>query len=95
MRNIQQTFLTASLAGALALSCLFTWAATVPKGVQLHAEQTLIRNNGSEPETLDPSLIESVGAANLTRDLFEGLTSIDAQAKSYRAWPKSGGKSTH
>lgn len=81
MRNIQQTFLTASLAGALALSCLFTWAATVPKGVQLHAEQTLTRNNGSEPETLDPSLIESVGAANLTRDLFEGLTSIDAQGK--------------
>jgi len=81
MRSIQHSFLAASLFGALALSSLFTWAATVPAGVQLHAEQTLTRNNGSEPETLDPSLIESVGAANLTRDLFEGLTAIDAQGK--------------
>jgi len=81
MRSIQHSFLAASLFGALALSSLFTWAATVPAGVQLHAEQTLTRNNGAEPETLDPSLIESVGAANLTRDLFEGLTAIDAQGK--------------
>ena len=81
MRSIQHSFLAASLFGALALSSLFTWAAAVPAGVQLHAEQTLTRNNGSEPETLDPSLIESVGAANLTRDLFEGLTAIDAQGK--------------
>jgi len=81
MRNMSQTFLAASLSGVIALSSLFTWAATVPAGIQLHAEQTLTRNNGSEPETLDPSLIESVGAANLTRDLFEGLTSIDAQGK--------------
>ena len=53
----------------------------MPSGVQLHAEQTLTRNNGSEPETLDPSLIESVGAANLIRDLFEGLTASNAQGK--------------
>jgi oligopeptide transport system substrate-binding protein len=81
MRNIQYTLPAAWLSGALALSFMPTWAATVPAGVQLHAEQTLTRNNGSEPETLDPSLIESVGAANLTRDLFEGLTAIDAQGK--------------
>ena len=55
------------LAGALALN---STAATIPPGVQLHATQTLIRNNGSEPETLDPALAESVGANNLTRDLF-------------------------
>ena len=75
------TLLAASLSALLALSPLFSWAAIVPAGVQLHVEQTLTRNNGSEPETLDPSLIESVGAANLTRDLFEGLTAIDAQGK--------------
>ncbi|MDD2919190.1 peptide ABC transporter substrate-binding protein [Rhodoferax sp.] len=67
---------------ALATACvLASHAATVPAGVQLHASQTLIRNNGSEPETLDPALAESVGANNLTRDLFEALTANDADGK--------------
>ena len=81
MQKIPQTFLAVSLSGLLALTALTSWAATVPTGVQLHAEQTLTRNNGSEPETLDPSLIESVGAANLARDLFEGLTASNANGK--------------
>ena len=34
------------------------FAAVIPPGVQLHATQTLIRNNGSEPESLDPALVE-------------------------------------
>ncbi len=66
------------LASAFAIS---SSAATIPAGVQLHATQTLIRNNGSEPETLDPALAESVGANNLTRDLFEALTANDADGK--------------
>ncbi|MCG2593509.1 peptide ABC transporter substrate-binding protein [Ramlibacter sp. XY19] len=56
-------------------------AAVVPAGTQLHATQTLIRNNGSEPESLDPAIAESVGANNITRDLFEGLTANDADGK--------------
>jgi oligopeptide transport system substrate-binding protein len=64
---------------AIALACVLATAnaAVIPPGVQLHATQTLVRNNGSEPETLDPALAESVGANNLTRDLFEGLTASD------------------
>ena len=63
------------IAVALATSLIVaSQAATIPKGVQLHPTQTLIRNNGSEPETLDPALAESVGAHNITRDLFEALT---------------------
>ena len=72
--------LTAKLAAltALSLGVLATsQAAIVPAGVVLHATQTLIRNNGSEPETLDPALAESVGANNITRDLFEGLTGVN------------------
>ena len=57
------------------------FAAIIPAGVQLHATQTLIRNNGSEPETLDPALAESVGANNITRDLFEALTSNESTGK--------------
>ena len=57
------------------------FAAVIPAGTQLHPTQTLIRNNGSEPETLDPALAESVGANNLTRDLFEALTAVDGEGK--------------
>lgn len=53
-------------------------AANVPAGVQLAAKQEMVRNNGSEPETLDPALAESVPANNVIRDLFEGLTATDA-----------------
>jgi oligopeptide transport system substrate-binding protein len=56
-------------------------AAVIPAGTQLHPTQTLIRNNGSEPESLDPAIAETVGANNITRDLFEGLTANDADGK--------------
>jgi oligopeptide transport system substrate-binding protein len=81
MRSTPKTLLSVTLTGLVALTCWPTGAATVPAGVQLHAEQSLTRNNGAEPETLDPSLIESVGAANLIRDLFEGLTASNANGK--------------
>src|SRR5258706_2689465 len=68
------------LALALGFACP-NFAAVIPPGVQLHSTQTLIRNNGSEAETLDPAVAESVGANNLTRDLFEGLTANDADGK--------------
>ncbi|MBC7603845.1 MAG: peptide ABC transporter substrate-binding protein, partial [Ramlibacter sp.] len=69
-----------TLAIALAVA-VPSFAAVVPPGTQLHPTQTLIRNNGSEPESLDPALAESVGANNLTRDLFEALTANDADGK--------------
>jgi oligopeptide transport system substrate-binding protein len=69
---------TALSATTLAASAL---AATVPPGVQLAAKQELVRNNGSEVETLDPNVAETVPANNVTRDLFEGLTAMDAEGK--------------
>lgn len=35
-----------------------TFAANVPAGVQLAEKQVLVRNNGSEPQSLDPHKIE-------------------------------------
>lgn len=71
-----------TLASALLLSLGgLTLAATLPAGVQLHAKQELVRNNGSEPETLDPALAEGVPANNVIRDLFEGLTAVDGSGK--------------
>ncbi len=56
-------------------------AGVVPPGVQLAAKQELVRNNGTEVETLDPNLAESVPANNVTRDLFEGLTATNAKGE--------------
>ncbi|MCF8210306.1 MAG: peptide ABC transporter substrate-binding protein [Rhodoferax sp.] len=70
-------------AGALLCATLMgtCFAAEIPAGVQLHATQTLTRNNGSEPDTLDPMLAEGVPANNVTRELFEGLTATDGAGR--------------
>ncbi|PHM45471.1 periplasmic murein peptide-binding protein precursor [Xenorhabdus mauleonii] len=55
------------------------FAAKVPAGVQLadDAKQVLVRNNGSEPQSLDPHKIEGVPESGLARDLFETLVIND------------------
>lgn len=55
-----------------------------PDPAVLARQQVLKRDNGEEPQTLDPHLAEGVPAANILRDLFEGLTS---QAPSGRVVP--------
>ena len=70
-------------AALLMLSCLSFWAAlpagaaTVPPGVELAAKQEIVRNNGSEPASLDPHKVESDVEFNIISDFFEGLVSID------------------
>ena len=54
-----------------------SFAATLPPGTQLAARQEMVRNNGAEPDSLDPALIESVPANSIDSDLFEGLTAVD------------------
>jgi oligopeptide transport system substrate-binding protein len=57
------------------------FAAEIPTGIALHSTQTLIRNNGSEPDSIDPMLTESVPGINITLDLFEGLTASDGAGR--------------
>ncbi|WP_054180836.1 oligopeptide ABC transporter substrate-binding protein OppA [Trabulsiella odontotermitis] len=66
---------TALIAGNAAM------AADVPAGVQLAEKQTLVRNNGTEVQSLDAHKIEGVPESNINRDLFEGLveTGVDGQ----------------
>ncbi len=45
-----------------------------PDPAVLAEDQTVIRGNGEEPQTLDPHQAEGVPSANILRDLFEGLT---------------------
>ncbi len=74
----------ARFVGVLGLSaCAFAGAAAavVPPGTSLAAKQEMVRNNGGEPESLDPALTESTAAGNILLDLFEGLTTIDDHAR--------------
>ena len=54
-------------------------AAVIPPGTVLDAKQELVRNNGTEPESLDPARVESFVASGIVLDLFEGLTASDPQ----------------
>ena len=47
----------------------------------LAEQQVLHRGNGQEPQTLDPHLADGVPAANILRDLFEGLTAESADGR--------------
>jgi oligopeptide transport system substrate-binding protein len=70
------------LAGIAASSVLsLSMAAIVPPGVILDTKQEMVRNNGAEPETLDPNMASGVPANNVIRDLFEGLTASDNNGK--------------
>jgi len=68
-------------AALLAAASLSAAAAVIPPGTVLAAKQELVRNNGAEPESLDPQLIESTNAFNILIDLFEGLTALDNHAR--------------
>jgi ABC-type oligopeptide transport system substrate-binding subunit len=41
----------------------------------------LVRGNGPEPESLDPHKARQDSALNILRDVYEGLTALDANAK--------------
>jgi len=43
--------------------------------------QVLNRDNGEEPQTLDPHLAEGLPSAHILRDLFEGLTSESPEGR--------------
>lgn len=45
------------------------------------AETVLNRGNGSEPKSLDPDFVNTVGESNILGDLLMGLTTLDAGAR--------------
>src|ERR1700749_3487354 len=71
---LARAFLALAIAAGAAATAS---AAIVPPGTQLSPRQEMVRNNGAEPESLDPAYVETVNAAEIERDLFEGLTSTD------------------
>ena len=47
----------------------------------LAQQQELHRDNGQEPQTLDPHLVEGLASAHILRDLFEGLTAESPEGR--------------
>ncbi|MDE9432484.1 ABC transporter substrate-binding protein [Xenorhabdus bovienii] len=52
-------------------------AAVVPPGTQLADKQEIVRNNGSEPASLDVHKVESDTEFNIIHDFFDGLVYTD------------------
>lgn len=63
---------------AIGVACAISgaWAANVPAGTELAAKQELVRNNGSEPASLDPHKVESSVESSIISDFFEGLVEV-------------------
>ncbi|QMI05344.1 oligopeptide ABC transporter substrate-binding protein OppA [Citrobacter sp. RHB25-C09] len=80
MTNTKKSLVAAGILSAL-IAGNVAQAANVPAGVQLAEKQTLVRNNGSEVQSLDPHKIEGVPESNISRDLFEGLIISDVEGK--------------
>lgn len=77
MRSLtKKSALAITISTLLGFSTMGVHAAMVPDGVKLAEKQQLVRNNGSEPQSLDPHKIEGVPEAALARDLFEGITIV-------------------
>ena len=78
MKKPISALLLAAIPAALMTISTFASAALVPAGTQLAAVQELVKGNGSEPASLDPQKVEGIPGSNVTKDLFEGLTTQDA-----------------
>lgn len=89
---LNKTFVALSVAAGLMAGTMATsYAAVVPAGVELADKQVIVRNNGSEPQSLDPHKIEGVPESHLARDLLEGITIVGPEGKHYLA-PRLAGK---
>lgn len=73
-RHHHRSTLALLIAGLLVSTSLM--AAQIPPDAELAQKQELVRNNGSEPATLDPHKVESDVEGNIIRDIFEGLVAV-------------------
>ena len=94
LKILHPKILSLLVSGILVSSIVPAFSAIVPEGVKLADEQTLVRNNGTEPQSLDPHKIEGVAESHLSRDLFEGLVIInddgDMEPRLAESWENEG-----
>ena len=65
-------------------------AAQVPPGTQLAEKQELVRNNGSEPASLDPHKVESDVEFNIIAISLKGWLTCRQRGRSSRDWRNAG-----
>ncbi|OTA21395.1 periplasmic murein peptide-binding protein precursor [Xenorhabdus beddingii] len=56
-----------------------SYAAVVPEGTKLAVKQEIVRNNGSEPASLDTHKVSSDVEFNIINDFFDGLIYVNRQ----------------
>lgn len=78
--NLNKKILSTLVVSAM-LSATTAYAANVPAGTKLAKKQVITINNGSEPGSLDPQMIQGVPGSHVAQQLFEGLVSQDANGK--------------
>ncbi len=71
-----------AISSILLLTSTPTLSAQVPEGASLAEEQLLVRGNGAEPSTLDPSFVNSGMPGDIiVNDMFEGLIIEDLEGQ--------------
>jgi oligopeptide transport system substrate-binding protein len=77
---MKRTLIAGTVAALFTLPAL---AAQVPAGTKLlpAAQQTFIRNIGTEPASIDPQMVEESAGSEIVNDLFEGLYTLDGDGK--------------
>ncbi|WP_349922079.1 peptide ABC transporter substrate-binding protein [Aeromonas veronii] len=77
---MKRTLIAGTVAALISLPAL---AAQVPAGTQLlpAAQQTFVRNIGTEPASIDPQMVEESAGSEIVNDLFEGLYTLDGDGK--------------
>ncbi|MFM4977401.1 peptide ABC transporter substrate-binding protein [Aeromonas rivipollensis] len=77
---MKRTLIAGAVAALISLPAL---AAQVPEGTQLlpSAQQTFVRNIGTEPASIDPQMVEESAGSDIVNDLFEGLYTLDGDGK--------------
>ncbi|MBI6549015.1 ABC transporter substrate-binding protein [Xenorhabdus lircayensis] len=60
-------------------SITLSYATVIPLGTQLAEKQEIVRNNGSEPASLDVDKVEGNVAINIINDFFDTLVSTDKE----------------
>lgn len=76
MKSDSTTLLKSLLFLAIICAHSSAGAADVPSGIKLSPRQELVRNNFTEPASLDPHKVESDVEFNIIADLFDGLVRV-------------------
>lgn len=86
MQKISKGLLVLSIAVCFSAP---SFAAQVPAGVQLADKQELVRGNGDEVPTLDPTMASDTSSSRVINDMFEGLVTEDLHGNTIPALAKS------